>query len=84
MRVALVHYWLVGMAGGEKVLEQLCRLYPEADIYTHALDRDAISPTIARHNIRTSFIGRLPRSSKYYKRYLPLRPRALEMLDMTP
>ena len=34
MRVAIVHYWLLGMRGGEKVLEALCRLLPEADIFT--------------------------------------------------
>ena len=38
MKVALVHYWLVNMAGGEKVLEALCRLYPQADIFTHVVD----------------------------------------------
>ncbi len=26
MKVAVVHYWLVGMRGGEKVLEQICAL----------------------------------------------------------
>lgn len=83
MRVALVHYWLVGMAGGEKVLESLCRLYPDADIFTHVLDRNAISATIAARNITTTFIGRLPRSTKYYKKYLPLMPLALEQLDLT-
>ena len=34
MRVALVHDWLTGLRGGERVLEQLCQLYPEADIFT--------------------------------------------------
>lgn len=84
MRVALVHYWLVGMAGGEKVLESLCRLYPNADIFTHTLDRNAISATIAAHNITTTFINRLPRSNRFYKKYLPLMPLALEQLDLTP
>lgn len=83
MRVALVHYWLVGMAGGEKVLEALCRIYPEADIFTHVLNREAISPTIARHTVRTTFINALPRSRTSYKRYLPLMPLALERLDLT-
>jgi hypothetical protein len=32
MRVAIIHYWLVGMRGGEKVLEALCNIYPCADI----------------------------------------------------
>lgn len=38
MRVALVHYWLVSMRGGEKVLESLCRMFPQADIYTNVYD----------------------------------------------
>ena len=32
MRVAIVHYWLVSMRGGERVLEQLCGIFPEAEI----------------------------------------------------
>ena len=44
MKVALVHYWLVNMAGGEKVLEALCRLYPQADIFTHVVDREKLLP----------------------------------------
>ena len=83
MRVALVHYWLVGMAGGERVLEALCRMYPQADIFTHVLDKAAISPNIARHHIETTFIHRLPGSKKHYQRYLPLMPLALEQLDLT-
>ena len=35
MKVALVHYWLTKMRGGEHVLEALCEMFPEADIYTH-------------------------------------------------
>lgn len=83
MRVAIVHYWLVGMGGGEKVLEAICRLYPQADIYTHALRPEAISDAIRSHRIRTTFINRLPLASRFYQTYLPLMPRALEQLDLT-
>ena len=48
MKVAIVHYWLVQMRGGEMVLEALCRLFPNADIYTHVYDRDAVSPLANR------------------------------------
>jgi glycosyltransferase involved in cell wall biosynthesis len=82
MRVALIHYWLVGMRGGEKVLESLCRIFPQADIYTHVLDREAVSAEILCHAIRTTFIGRLPLASRWYKKYLPLMPLALEQLDL--
>ena len=82
MRIAIVHYWLIGMRGGEKVLEALCELYPSADIFTHVVAPEAISATIARHRIFTSFIARLPRARSWYKKYLPLMPLALEQLDL--
>ena len=82
MRVAIIHYWLVGMRGGEKVLESLCSLFPEAHIYTHVYCPEAISETIGRHEIRTTFINRLPWAKRLYKKYLPLMPMALEQLDL--
>ncbi len=81
-KVAIVHYWLVGMRGGEKVLEALCEMYPQADIFTHVYRPEAMSPTISAHKVVTSFISRLPRPAKFYKRYLPLMPMALEQLDL--
>ena len=83
MKVALVHYWLVSMRGGERVLESLCRMFPDADIYTHVLDRKRISDEILKHDIRTTFISKLPFATKFYQRYLPLMPMALEQLDLS-
>lgn len=82
MKVALVHYWLVGMRGGEKVLEALCEMFPHADIYTHVYDPDSISSTIKQHQVFTTFIQKLPKSKTLYQRYLPLMPIALEQLDL--
>jgi glycosyltransferase involved in cell wall biosynthesis len=70
------------MRGGEKVLESLCRLYPNADIFTHVYDPAAVSATIKAHRIQTSFIARLPFAARNYKSYLPLMPLALEQLDL--
>lgn len=83
MRVAIVHYWLVGMRGGERVLEQICALYPDADIFTHVVDRDRLSAALRERRIFTSFIARLPFARRHYQKYLPLMPRALELLDLT-
>jgi glycosyltransferase involved in cell wall biosynthesis len=82
-RVALIHYWLVGMRGGEKVLEALCRMYPLADIFTHVHDPAAMSDTIRAHRVRETFVGRLPFAKLMYQSYLPLMPGALEALDLT-
>ncbi|MCQ8130032.1 glycosyltransferase family 4 protein [Methylomonas rivi] len=83
MKVALIHYWLVNMRGGEKVLEALCELYPQADIFTHVLDRQAISPLIRSRTIHTTFINKLPWAKQRYQWYLPLMPLALEQLDLS-
>lgn len=82
-RVALIHYWLTGMRGGEKVLESLCRMFPQADIFTHVADPPALSDTLRAHKITETFIGRLPAAKRLYQAYLPLMPRALEGVDLT-
>jgi glycosyltransferase involved in cell wall biosynthesis len=84
MRVAIVHYWLVGLRGGEKVLEAICELYPEADIFTHVYDPEAAGPIIGAHKVTTTFISKLPFARRFYKFYLPLMPFALEALDLSP
>lgn len=82
-RVAIIHYWLVGMRGGEKVIEALCRMFPQADIFTHVADPSRLSATLTKHKIIETRIGRLPMARKMYQKYLPLMPRALEEIDLT-
>ena len=82
MKVAIVHYWLVKMRGGEKVVEALCELFPEAEIFTHVYNPAAISKTIKSHRIHTTFIQKLPSAIRYYQSYLPLMPLALEQIDL--
>lgn len=82
-RVALIHYWLVGMRGGEKVLEALCRMFPGADIYTHIHIPGRISPVINAHRVLTTSVARLPFAPRLYQKYLPFMPRALEEIDLS-
>jgi glycosyltransferase involved in cell wall biosynthesis len=81
-KVVLVHDWLTGMRGGEKVLESLCRLFPDAPIYTLVHVRGSVSELIERHSIRTSVIQKLPDSARRYRHYLPLFPSAIELFDV--
>jgi glycosyltransferase involved in cell wall biosynthesis len=79
MKCAIVHYWLLGMRGGEKVVEALCTLFPDADIYTLFYNPEATSSLIRSHQIYTSFLNPLQRFHRYT---LPLMPMALESLDL--
>jgi glycosyltransferase involved in cell wall biosynthesis len=82
VKVALVHDWLTGMRGGERVLERLCGLFPDADIFTLLWTRGAVSPAIERHRIETAFIQHLPAAARMYRWYLPLFPAAIERFDL--
>ena len=81
-RVALVHDWLTGMRGGEKVLEVLCRMYPSADLLTLVHVPNSVSPTIERLQPKTSLLQRLPGIRRFYRYCLPLFPIAIEQFDM--
>jgi glycosyltransferase involved in cell wall biosynthesis len=83
LKIALVHDWLTGMRGGEKVLEVLCELYPRAPLYTLLHNRGSVSAVIENRDIHTSFIDRLPFKAKRYRNYLPLFPSAIESFDFS-
>jgi glycosyltransferase involved in cell wall biosynthesis len=82
MKVAIVHFWLVNMRGGEKVLEALLELYPQADIYTHVYDPAAVTPLINSHKVYTSSVNKLPLAKKFYQKYMPLMPAALNEFNL--
>ncbi|MEP2921537.1 glycosyltransferase [Sulfitobacter sp.] len=82
LKVAIVHYWLINMRGGEKVVESLLDLFPQAVIITHVYDPDKVSERIRKQEVRETFISRLPGARKHYQKYLPFMPYALEQMDM--
>ena len=82
-RTALIHDWLTGMRGGEKVLEALCELFPGAPVYTLIATPEKISSVIASHELRCSFLQRLPGVERYYRNLLPLYPAAIERCDLS-
>lgn len=82
MATAIVHDWLTGMRGGEKVLESLAELYPDADILTLLHVPGSTTPAIETRRIRTSFVQHLPGARRFYRHYLPCFPAAIEQLNL--
>ena len=81
-RIAIVHDWLTTMRGGEKVLEAICGLFPNADLYTLIHRKGSTSPTIEGMPIHTSFIQHLPFAGRIHRYYLPLFPAAMERFEL--
>ena len=70
------------MRGGEKVLAEICALFPEAPLFTHAFAPDRVDPIFKAHPVTESFIARLPGARRGCQKYLPLMPLALKQLDL--
>lgn len=84
MRIAIVHDWLVTYAGSERVLEQMLRLYPQADLFS-LVDflPDKERGFIQNKTTKTTFIQNLPFAKTKYRNYLALMPLAIEQLDLS-
>ena len=80
--VCFVHDWLVAMRGGEKVLEAMAELFPEAPIYTLFLKREKLSPELQKREIHTSFLQKIPGITHIYRWLLPLFPIAIRSLNV--
>jgi glycosyltransferase involved in cell wall biosynthesis len=82
LRIALVHDWLTGMRGGEKVLSLICREFPSADLYTLIFRPGRLDSHIERRRIRASWLNELPGVDRYYRYLLPLMPLTIEAFDL--
>ncbi|MBC8089448.1 MAG: glycosyltransferase [Phycisphaerae bacterium] len=84
VRIALVHEWLVTPGGSEQVLREMKVLYPQADVFC-LVDKltDADRRDLGVGHPTTSFLQRLPRIGKVYRKLLPLMPAAVEALDLS-
>ena len=82
MRVALVHDWLTGVRGGERVLDVIARAFPDAEIHTLLHVRGQATSTIEARRIHTSPLDRLPGKARHYRSLLPLYPWAVRKLDV--
>jgi len=82
-RVALVHDWLNGLRGGEKVLEILLEIFPGARLHTLFYDADKLNDTLRASPVTTSILQGMPGWRTKYRYYLPLFPTAAELIPLT-
>lgn len=82
MNIALVHDWLTGFAGAERVLEQIASLYPQADIFTSVVDYSKIGG-LKTEKIKTTFLQKIPLSRRKRQFFVPLMPLAFESLNLS-
>jgi glycosyltransferase involved in cell wall biosynthesis len=83
LRVAIVHYWFVGRAGGERVVEALAEVFPQADLFSLVADQSTLAPILQKRKLQTSFLQWVPGATKFHRHFLFLQPLALEQFDLS-
>ena len=84
MKIAVIQDWLVAYGGAEKVLEQILKLYPKADLFAlYDFIPDNKRDFILNKKVNTSFLQKFPFAEKKYRSYLPLMPLAVEQFDFS-
>lgn len=83
MKVAIVHEWLTIYGGSERVVEQILKIYPHADIYTTVYNEKNMGHIFPKEKVHTSFMQKIPFAKKYYTKMLHLMPRAFESFDLS-
>ena len=84
MKVAVVCDWLVTYAGAERVVEQILKVYPEADLFA-VVDflPEGSRDFIMNKQVTTTFVQSMPKAKSHYRTYLPFMPVAIEQLDLS-
>ena len=83
LRGAIIHDWLVTLRGGERVLDALCELFPQAVVHTLVRQPGIATPRIEAMRHVTSFADRLPLAQQKHRWLLPLYPKAIESFDLS-
>lgn len=83
LKVAIVHYWFVRQRGGERVVEAIADLFPQAEIFAVVANPNAISTRLQTRGIHTSFLQKIPGSIRWHRYFVPLYPFVLEQFDFS-
>lgn len=82
MKVALVHEYLIQFGGAERMLSLLCRMFPNAPIYTLFYDKEATRGVFEGRTIRTSFLDKAFVRKNHWM-FTPWMPLAVEKFDFS-
>src|ERR1700681_4622794 len=83
VRVAILHPWFLMRGGGEKVVDVLAGIYPQADIFTLFVNPEKLSSTLRSRGVHPSILNAFPLSSRLHRHLMPLYPWAIESLDLS-
>lgn len=84
-KIAVVHDWCPNFRGGERVLARICKLFPNAEVFTlfDFLPNDIKQQYFEDVAFHASAANRLPMVQRYYRSLFFLCPFLIEQFDVT-
>jgi glycosyltransferase involved in cell wall biosynthesis len=82
LKIAIVHYYLISVRGGERCYHTLAQTFPQADLYSVVFDPTSQPEWLSRRNMTTSFLQKVPGSRKYFRQFFMFYPHAVEQFDL--
>lgn len=81
VRIALVHDYLCGVGGSERVFQHICETFPDADIYTLAYREKLTLPYFSKKKIKTSILNKFINSMSTFRLFFPVATHAMSYID---
>ena len=83
MKIALVHDYLCGYGGSERIFEYMCQEFKEADIYTLSYNKNKTLPEYKSYKINTTFLNTFVRSMEFFRWSFPIATYVMENINLS-
>ncbi len=83
IKAAIVHDWLTNYGGAERVVEEFCRIFPDAPVFTTVYNKKNMGNIFPEEKVITSFMQKIPGAVNHYTKMLSLMPKAFESFDLS-
>ena len=83
MKLALIHDYLCGIGGSERIFQYMCEEFPEADAYTLAYNPATTFPYFRSRGIRTTWLNRFVQSTNAFRWSFPLATYVMQSIDLS-
>ena len=83
MRIAIVHDYLCGLGGAERVFQYICEEFSEADVYTLAYNPCGTYPYYLTRKIHTTWLNRFVQSMEGFRWSFPIATYAMQSFDLS-
>lgn len=80
--VALAHHWMEFFRGGEAVLDEFGRLFPDSPIFILVFNQANLPPSLQSHPFHPSILQRMPWLRSRFRNLLPIFPEIIRSMKL--